>query len=163
MMERTQRHQVTDPFGQGVADRLWRRLAGLGAAVLVTAAGFLAWTIEVLPVVLIGITVVYLLGLPASWLLCQRSGALIRRHLLVGLMVAALTTAVLVVVTQASELWPTFALITIGIGLPLAAAAAWAGVTLPHRWVKPIALAGLLFAAAIPLAVAAAAVGWLLP
>ena len=162
-MERTQRPQVTDPFGQGVAERLWRRLAGVGAAVLVTAAGFLLWSIEVLPLVLIGIIVVYLLGLPASWLLCRRPVALIRRHLLAGVVVGTLTTALLVLVTQASELWPTFAIITIGIGTPLAVAAAWAGVTLPHRWVKPLALTGLLFVATILLSVAVAAVGWLAP
>ena len=163
MMEPTQRPQVTDPFGQGVAERLWRRLAGAGAAVLVTAAGFLLWTIEVLPLVLIGILVVYALGLPASWLLCRGPTALIRRHLLAGLVVGALTTALLVLVTQALELWRTLAIITTGIGMPLAVAAAWAGVTLAHRWVKPLALTGLLFAAAILLSVAAAAVGWLAP
>ena len=162
-MEPAQPHGVTDPFGDSVAERLWRRLAGAGTAVLITAAGFLLWRIEVLPLVLIGITVVYLLGLPASWLLCRRPGTLISRHLLAGLVVAALTTTLLVLGAQASELWPAFAVITIGIGMPLSAAAAWAGTALPHRWVKPLALTGLLFAATIPLSATVAAVGWLAP
>lgn len=147
------RGNLADPFGRTIAERVWRRLAGAGVAVMVSTTGFTLWVSDVLPFALIGTAVVYLLGGPASWLVARRAGAPVSRHLLAGLVVGALTAAVLALLSGSPSSWPAFAVVTIGIGLPVAAVAAWSGLALPDPWVKPLAVVGLLFSAGVlPLA-----------
>lgn len=147
------RGELADPFGHTVAERLWRRLAGAGVAVMAAGVGFTLWTSDLLFAVLIATAAVYLLGVPASWLIARRPTATVRRHLIAALPVGALAAALIALVTRDASWLPTMTVIAIGIGTPVAALAAWSGLKLPAPWVKPAAVAGLLVSVLIlPLA-----------
>jgi hypothetical protein len=136
--------EPADPFGRTVAERLWRRLAGAGVAVMAAGVGSTLWISDLLFAVLIGTAAVYLLGVPASWLIARHPTATVSRHLLTALPVGALAAALVALLTRDASWWPAMTVIAIGTGLPVAAVAAWSGLHLPDPWVQPVAVAGLL-------------------
>lgn len=137
--------RVGDPFGATVVERFWRRLAGAAVAVVPVAAGFALWTTEVLPWVLLGALVVYLVGVPASWLLTRCGGAAVGRHAAAAVLVAAAVGAGLSVAFGGSlGLWGVLTLIGLVTGVPIAVVASWVGTTLRSRWVRPVAVLGVV-------------------
>jgi hypothetical protein len=136
--------EPADPFGRTVAERVWRRLAGAGVAVLAAGVGSTLWISDLLFAVLIGTAVIYLLGVPASWLIARRPTAPVSRHLIAALPVGALAAALVSLLTRDPSWLPAMTVIGIGIGIPVAVVAAWSGLKLPDPWVKPVAVAGLL-------------------
>ena len=145
---------AADPFGATVGERMWRRLAGAAVGV-VAAAGVLLWTTELLPWVAIGALVVHVLGVPASWFLARRGRATVPGHALAAVVIAVPVAAVLAVPTFSFLFfWVVFTAVAVGTGAPLAALAAWAGTTLPDRWVRLLAVLGLVVTfVALPLGV----------
>jgi hypothetical protein len=141
---------VADPFGSTVGERLWRRLAGVAAAVVPVAAGFALWTAEVLPWVLLAVVVVYVLGVPTSWLLTRRGGAPVVRHAVAAVVIAVSVAGILSLPTDAPlGWWMLFASVAVATGVPVAVLAAWAGTALPSRWVRPVAVLGLVVTAVV--------------
>lgn len=145
MATQTHEQPLADPFGDEVGERLWRRLAGAGLAATLVAAGvMLLWGPETLPFVLLGVLVVYLLGVPASWVAGRTGRAVMRRHLVAGAAVGVLVPTLLSMLGGDWGWWLLYAIFSIGIGVPLAALAAWLGLALPGRLVRPVAIGALL-------------------
>jgi hypothetical protein len=140
-----------DPFGEQVGERVLRRLAGAGVAVTIAGALAGTWAVEVLPWVLLGAAVVYLLGVPVSWLVVRRGGAPLARHVVAALLLALLVGAVLALLTDDGFVgwWAVYAMAAVGAGVPVAALAVGVGMALPDRWVAPVAGVGLLVAVVV--------------
>ena len=143
---------VADPFGVSVGERIWRRLAGAAVGVL-PATGFGLWAFELLPWVVLGALAVYVLGVPASWLLGRRGGPPVLAHMRAAALIAVPAAALLAVPSFDFLLfWAVFTVIAVVVGTTIAGVAAWAGTRLPARWVRPVALTGLVVAfVAVPL------------
>lgn len=141
-----------DPFGEDVGERLWRCLAGAAVAVVPVAAGLSLWTTGALPFVLLGALVVYLLGVPVSWVLTRRGGRPVIRHAVAAAGVGVVVAGALAALSLPEEPLPWFAVYAIyavGIGVPLAVLATGAGLALPARWLRPVAAVGLLVVALV--------------
>lgn len=140
------RAEEGDAFGDSVGERVWRRLAGAGAAVMpVAALAVTAGATEALPWVLFGALVVYVLGVPASWVVSRRGRAPVRGHVFAAFGLGILVAAGLAAFSdEFLAWWGIFALVAVGTGVPLAALAAWVGPALPPRWVHPVAIVGLV-------------------
>ena len=146
-----------DPFGRTVSERLWRRLAGAGIAVTLAAGWAVLTSPQSLAIVLIGTTVVMALGVPVSWAMERRSGRqevrwTVLRHAGAGAIVGLLVG--LSFGLPGGRGWLlVWLLFSVPIGTLVGGVAAWAGLSLPQRWVRPIAVGGLMVAAAIPFGV----------
>jgi hypothetical protein len=102
-------------------------------------------TTEVLPWVLAAALVLYVLGVPASWVIARGGGAPVARHAVTAVLLGLVVAAVLAVPSDdLLAWWPIFAAFAVGIGVPLAVLASWAGRALPPRWVVPVAIVGLV-------------------
>lgn len=142
--EATAGEATVDPFGVEVAERWWRRLAGVGIAVtLVGSVAVAAWTVDVLPLVLFGVAVVYVVGLPVSWFVVRHGGAVVRRHVLAGICVG-LVIATIIALPSGWGWWPLLAILATVTGALVGGLAAWSGVGLPSTAVNPVAIGGLV-------------------
>lgn len=126
-------------------ERVLRRVAGAGVAVLVAGA-LLGWT-GFGHVVLLGAVVTYVVGVPVSlWLerRCLDGPGVLRRHLVAGLWSGGLV---------GFAFYPPGFLLTAtigaGVGAAVALVAAAAGTHLPHRALWPAVLFGPLVLAVL--------------